>query len=355
MNDPRRDLLRLNGAHILVTGGTGALGRRLVSVLDDAGARVSVLTRSPETATRLWPRIGIDCRYGDLKKPNTLNAALKGIELIFHLASHSPAPDAPDIYEAPAHWLVTAEGTADLVDAAIAAGVVSLIYISSVKAMGDWAGADGVPADESTPARPETLYGRAKLEAEHAILQAGSSGGLHACVLRLPMVYGLDGKGNLYRMIDAVARGRFPPWPRVLNRRSAVHVKDAISAAMLVATDRRAAGETYLVTDGAAYSTRWIYERICLALGRAIPAWTVPLWCLRLAARVGTAAERVTGKPMPLTAEALTKLAGDAWYSSNKIREALSFVSHHRLDTEIPKMVLAYRNGLQRPASGRSR
>jgi hypothetical protein len=38
-------------------------------------------------------------------------------------------------------------------------------------------------------------------------------------VLRLPMVYGLDGEGNLARMIDAVARGRFPPWPKINNRR----------------------------------------------------------------------------------------------------------------------------------------
>ena len=355
MKHSGRGVIRLSGARVLVTGGTGKLGRQLVSTVRGAGARVSVLTRSPETASRLWPPMAVDCRHGDLTEATSLNEALRDIDLVFHLASYSPRPDEPDIYDAAPHWAVTAEGTRHLVDAALAAGVAALIYISSVKAMGDGAGADGRPADESTPARPETLYGRAKLEAEHAILQAGSSGGLHACVLRLPMVYGLDGKGNLYRMIDAVARGRFPPWPRVLNRRSAVHVKDAISAAMLVATDRRAAGETYLVTDGAEYSTRWIYEQICLALGLAIPAWAVPLWCLRLAAQVGTAAKRATGKPMPLTADALTKLAGDAWYSSHKIREALSFVSYHRLDTEIPKMVLAYRNGLQRPASDRSR
>jgi nucleoside-diphosphate-sugar epimerase len=131
-----------------------------------------------------------------------------------------------------------------------------------------------------------------------------------------------------------------------------VHVNDVISAAMLVATDRRAAGETYLVTDGSEYSTRWIYEQIRVALGLAIPAWTVPLWCWQLSARVGTAAERLIGKPMPLTTDALTKLAGDAWYSSSRIREALSFVSHHRLNTEIPNMVRAYRDGLERPAPG---
>ena len=352
MRHSGRGVSRLSGARVLVTGGTGKLGRQLVLALHDAGAHVSVLTRFPETASRLWPRSKVDCRYGDLTEPTSLNEALRDIDLVFHLASYSPRPDEPDIYEAALHWSVTAEGTRHLVDAAAATDVAGLIYVSSVKAMGDGAGANGRPADESTPARPETLYGRAKLEAEHAILQAESSGGLHACVLRLPMVYGLDGKGNLYRMIDAVARGRFPPWPRVMNRRSAVHVNDAITAAMLVATDTRAAGETYLVTDGAAYSTRWIYEQICIALGLATPAWTVPLWCWRLAAQVGTAVERVTAKPMPLTLDALTKLAGDAWYSSHKIRKALPFVSHHRLDTEIPKMVLAYRNGSQRPASG---
>jgi len=352
MKDPRLDVIRLNGARVLVTGGTGKLGRQLVSALCDAGARVSALTRSPDTASRLWPATGVDCRYGDLAVPNSLPEALKDIELVFHLASYSPRPDEPDIYEALSHWSVTADGTRHLVDAAVAAGVAGLIYFSSVKAMGDMAGAEGQPADESTPARPETLYGRAKLEAEHGILQAGSNGLLHACVLRLPMVYGLDGAGNLYRMIDAVACGRFPPWPRVTNRRSALHVRDAISAAMLVATDRRAAGQTYLVTDGSEYSTRWIYEQIRLALGLAIPAWTLPLWSWRLAAQVGTAAERLTGKPMPLTTVALSKLAGDAWYGSGKIREELSFVSHHRLDTEIPKMVQAYRIKSGHPAAG---
>jgi nucleoside-diphosphate-sugar epimerase len=183
-------------------------------------------------------------------------------------------------------------------------------------------------------------------------LQAGLKTGLHVCVLRLPMVYGLGLGGNLYRMIDAIARKRFPPWPQVLNRRSAVHVEDAINAAILVATDSRAAGETYLVTDDVEYSTRWIYEQISLALGWPIPTWTLPFCCWRLAARIGTLGERLTSRPMPLNTTALSKLAGDAWYSSRKIRDTLSFTSRHHLGTEIPSMVRAYRQGLERPASG---
>jgi nucleoside-diphosphate-sugar epimerase len=347
-----RDNRRLSGTRVLVTGGTGKLGRQLVTALHGAGALVAVLTRSPNVAGGLWQHTDIACILGDLTEPDSLRQALEGVELVFHLASYSPRLDEPDLYEAPSHWPVTAVGTRDLLDAAVAAGVSGLIYLSSVKAMGEGAGADGRPADEATPARPETLYGRAKLEAEQAVLQAGFSNGLHVCVLRLPMVYGLGAGGNLYRMIDAVARGRFPPWPQLVNRRSAVHVDDLVSAALLVATDPRAAGETYLVTDGVEYSTRWIYEQIRLALGWPIPTWTLPFCCWRLAARVGTLGERLTGRPMPLNTTALSKLAGDAWYSSRKIRDTLSFTSRHHLGTEIPSMVRAYRQGLERPASG---
>jgi nucleoside-diphosphate-sugar epimerase len=143
-------------------------------------------------------------------------------------------------------------------------------------------------------------------------------------------------------MIDAVARGRFPPWPRVENRRSAIHVDDAVRAALLLASDPRAAGQVYLATDGRAYSTRWLYEQIRLALGRPAPAWVVPLWLLKTAASAGSLAERLTGRAMPLTRVGLSKLTGDAWYSSEKIRRDLGFEPEHSLEREIPDLVRAY-------------
>lgn len=343
--------MRLNGARVLVTGGTGKLGRQLVSALHDTGGRVSVLTRAPERASGLWLDLPIDCRYGDLTDPSPLFRTLEGVDVVFHLASHAPPPAAAKPYHLPAHWSVTAEGTRRLVNAAVAVGVGRLVYFSSVKVMGDRAGAAGRPADESTPVRPSCLYGRAKLAAEQAILDAGAARRMQVSVLRLPMVYGLVGQGNLARMIDAVGRGRFPPWPRVENRRSAVHVADVVKAALLVATDNRAAGETYLVTDGFEYSTRWLYEQVCTAMGVPQPGWTVPLWCLRAVARLGSVGEELTGRAMPLTTDLLDKLITDAWYSSRKIREGLSFVPSHRLDAEIPKMVSAYLNRAPAPRS----
>ncbi|MBP6582440.1 MAG: NAD-dependent epimerase/dehydratase family protein [Chromatiaceae bacterium] len=334
---------------VLVTGATGKVGRHLVQALLGEGARVTVLTRAPEKARTLWPGAPVTCRAGDLGDAASLAAALVGIDCVFHLASYSPGPDEADIYEAPAHWTVSAEGTRNLVAAAVlSGGIHRLVYLSSIKVMGDAAGAGPQPADEQTAPLPDSLYGRAKLEAERQVLTSGGTGGLPTCVLRLPMVYGLAGQGNIARMIDAVARHRFPPWPPIDNRRSAIHVEDAIRAALLAAWHPQAVGQIFLVTDGEHYSTRWLYKQIRLALGLPLPRWAIPLWVLWFAASLGSLGERLTGRAMPLTRAGLSKLTGDAWFSSERIRQELGFQSHHRLSAEIPLMVRDYRRLLAR-------
>ncbi|WP_043755867.1 NAD-dependent epimerase/dehydratase family protein [Imhoffiella purpurea] len=324
---------------VLVTGATGRVGRALVAALLERRCPVAVLTRSPEAARRLWPDGAVEVRLGDLRDPESLTGVGEDIQTLFHLASYAPRPDEPDIYNAPDHWPVTAEGTRNLLSRLDDSPLERILYVSTIKAMGDRAGARGHPADEDTPAEPESLYGRAKLNAEQAVLAWGRARGIQADVLRLPMVYGLEHEGNIVRMIEAVAKGRFPPWPRIHNRRSAVHIQDAVKAALLIAERPQDPGETYCVTDGRAYSTRWIYERIRLALGRPIPAWTVPEWMLKTAAAAGSLIERLLKRRMPLTLEGLSKLTGDAWYSSVKLQRRRGFTPRHSLEDEIPRLV----------------
>jgi nucleoside-diphosphate-sugar epimerase len=325
--------------NILVTGATGQVGRALVSALLHEGESVSVLTRVPESARDLWPDQPVAVRVGDLTEPSSLESVCDGIETVFHLASYAPRSDEPDLYNAPSHWPVTAGGTANLMARVADSSVKRLVYLSTVKAMGDQAGARGRPADETLTPAPDTLYGRAKLAAEQRVLATGQATDIQASVLRLPMVYGLDGKGNLARMIAAIAAGRFPPWPRIDNHRSAIHVADVVDAARLVARHPASDGETYCVTDGRGYSTRWIYERILLALDRPLPRWAVPWWMLQAAAAGGTLGERLLGRRLPLTLDGLAKLTGDAWYSSEKLERMLGFMPRHSLDTEIPRLV----------------
>lgn len=342
MTLPPADPLPLRAVPTLVTGATGKVGRYLVTALLEQGAEVALLTRRPSNARSLWPGKRLDIRRADLTEPSTLAGRLDGIELIFHLASHTPAPWEPDVYQTPAHWAVTAEGTRNLVDAALATRVRRLVYLSSVKVMGAAIDTGGGPVDESTPPAPDTVYGHAKLAAERSVLAAGASGRLHVSVLRSPMVYGLAGAGNIMRMIEAVARNRFPPWPKIDNRRSSVHVRDLVAAALLAATHPRASGRTYLVTDDKGYSTRWLYERIRHALGKPVPGWSVPYRVLATAAYGATWLEKLLHRRMPLDRAGLRKLTENAWFSSRRIRAELGFKPHHNLENEIPAMVEEY-------------
>lgn len=324
---------------VLVTGATGRVGRALVDTLLRQGVPVVVISRRPERVAGLWPGEAVEGRRADITDRRSLRGVCEGTDTLFHLASYTPRPDEPDIYEAPSHWPVTAEGTANLMAEVAASAIRRVLYLSSIKAMGDAAGALGRPADEDTPPAPDSLYGRAKLAAETSVLSVAKASGIRASVIRLPMVYGVGAEGNIPRMIAAVAANRFPPWPRIGNRRSAIHLDDAIAASILASLHPASAGETFIATDGEAYSTRWLYEQILQALGRPLPSWSVPAGVLHAAALAGTLAERVSGRRMPLTLSGLSKLTGDAWFSSDKIRRLIGFRPRYSLESEIPRMV----------------
>lgn len=324
---------------VLVTGATGFIGRRLVEALLARGAAVSVLTRDPARAPAEWRTRGVGVREGDLLKAAMVRGACEDVDTVFHLASHSERPGAGI---ANGHQELSVKGTEALLDEAERAGVKRFVYASSAKAMGEvtkWC------SDETTEARPLSDYGRAKLAAERLVSNMGTRAGVETCSLRLPMVYGPDPKGNLLRMIAAIDRGWFPPLPETGNRRSMVHVDDAVQALMLANTSA-AAGNTYLVTDNQIYSTRQIYEAICRALARPIPRYSVPAWCISLAAVAGDLVRTTTGVNVPLTRAALRKLRSSACYSAEKIRRELGYQPLHTLYSALPEMVAAYRAGV---------
>lgn len=327
------------GKRVAVTGATGKLGQRLVAALIERGVQVKALTREPRRAAERFPDPRIEWIRGDLTNPGSLPPLLASTNVLFHLASHSPGPGAVGIYQASEHWQVSAEGTAHLLAAAAQAAVPTRIYLSSVMAMGAGTRADGAPADELTEARPASLYGLAKRAAELQLLTAGTASGQRATVLRAPMVYGIAGEGNLVQMITAIARGRFPTWPRHENLRSAVHADDLVAALLLAAEHRAAAGRLYLVTDGQPFSTRWLDQQIRQALGRSTGRGGLPLGVWRAAAAVGSLLERVSRGRMPLTRERLDKLRANAHYSSARIEHELGFRASHSLASVLPGLV----------------
>lgn len=291
--------------NVLVVGGGGFIGRRVE------------IPRMRRLVRYAKPLPGFV--VGDLENSGSLRLACKGIDTVFHCAgyAHAFSGSSPEM-----HWRVNFVGTKNLLDAAVQSGVSRFVFLSSVKAMAE---PGDSCADEEWPGAPKTEYGRAKRAAEEAVLEAGAKYGMHVANLRPAMVYGRGGRGNLERMVRGVRAGWFPPLPRTGNRRSLVHVNDLVSAMYLAAKHPKANANTFIVADETAYSGREIYDAIRAALNLPARNWSVPQALLKAGATVCDCLGAITGKQMPMSAEAVDRLLGSACYSSARIRRELGW------------------------------
>ena len=319
----------------LVTGGSGFLGRALVAALLSRGHRVRTLGRRPAAG---------DAVVADLSREELPASAFTGIDTVFHLAALTHAEARAG--EESDYRALNVEGTRRVLAAAVAAGAQRLVFVSSVKAVGE-GGLERI--EEDAEPRPTTSYGHTKLAAERLVLAAADR--LHVAVLRLPMVYGPGQKeGNLARLVAAIDRGVFPPPPRHPTRRSMVHRDTVVDALLLAAADARAAGRTYVVADPRPYSAPELYDWVREALGRPPVRWATPRTLLRIAAGGGDLAARLLRRPVPFDSEAFEKLFGSAWYACDRIGRELGFQPHRTLRETMPELVASHRARAARSA-----
>jgi UDP-glucose 4-epimerase len=169
--------------------------------------------------------------------------------------------------------------TQRLAQAAEAAGIPHFVFISSVAAAAD---RSEVPIDCQVAARPRTMHGRCKLEAEQ-VLSANFTG--RTSVLRPPMIYGEGMRGNPLRIMSLVARGWPIPLGGLTNRRSILYAGNA-AAAVLSVMQSACSSLTSYVTDDVLVSTSTLVAEMGLALGRPARLWPCPTALLRGAGRV---------------------------------------------------------------------
>lgn len=300
---------------VLVTGATGFIGARVAADLAAHGFEVRRMVRAGPAAQ--------DAVCADLLDPPSLARACAGVELVVHCAGLAHVFGGREREEA-LHDAVNFGGTVALAEAAAAAGVRHLVFLSSVKAMG---APGAVRADEDWPVPPETPYGRAKRAAEEALAELSVRRGMAVTSLRLAMVYGRGSRGNLERMLAGIRAGWFPPLPDTAGVRSLVHVSDAVSAVRAVLDEPRAFGRVWIVAHGEAHTAAAIQDCARSLLARPPLRWRLPAAWLRGAGRVGDLAGRLAGRPMPLDSAVVARLLEAEHYSPDAIRDVIGWVA----------------------------
>lgn len=168
---------------ILVTGGTGFLGRHLVPGLSHAGFSLRVLTRDPARHPWLAAFSNVEVIQGDVTNAELIHQAMIGCRYVIHAAGlFSLWGDEKDFFQ------TNVKGTENVVRTAAAERIERLIYVSTAAIMGDHPGDDII--DENYPPHPADPYQRSKLEAEQAVLRCFEDTGMPCIVLRPGAFYG---------------------------------------------------------------------------------------------------------------------------------------------------------------------
>jgi nucleoside-diphosphate-sugar epimerase len=225
---------------LLVTGGTGFLGSRLIPKLIENGHGVLALARSPSSERKLRA-LGATPFWSDLESSEPL--ALPSVDAVVHAAAYFrfSGPRAP-------YFQTNVEGTIALLDAAEKAGASTFIYVSAAGIIMDDQGSPIFDADESTPTHPNSFsaYLASKSRAEAAVLAANKSG-FRTIALRPPAIWG---PGDMFsqELPRVIKSGQFAFINRGDYPVAICHVDNVIEA-IHCALARGTGGRAYFVND----------------------------------------------------------------------------------------------------------
>ena len=259
---------------IFVAGATGVIGRRLIPILVAEGHTVTAIARSSDKRLEL-ARVGAKTVAADLFSPAALHGAVRGHDAVVNVATHVPHPPWKIFLRSA--WAendrIRREGSANLVDAAIAGGAARFIQESFAPVYPD--GADRW-IDETAPLAP-TSYNRTVLDAERSARRFTESGRT-GVVLRFGGFYGPDAE-HLADTIRMIRKGRAPMPGDAGAFISSCHHDDAASA---VAAALVVEPGAYNVVDDQPVTHREYVDSLAAALGvpppRLPPKWAMPLF-----------------------------------------------------------------------------
>ena len=298
---------------VLVTGGTGVVGRPLVERLVADGRDVRALART-QAASDALQALGAQPVRGEVLDAGSLQEAVRGCGTVFHVAGMN----AMCLRDPEPMYRTNVEGSENIVRAATAKGVARVVYTSSASTVGEERGTIG---SEDSPHRGRYLshYERSKHHAERRVLTLAGELGLDLVCVNPSSVQGPGRSTGSARLLVDVVKGRLPVL--VETPISLVDIRDCTEGHML-AESRGIRLERY-VLSGASVTTREAVELLRRIWGRPERVWWIPP---SVAITGGTAVELVgtiVRRDVPVCREAVRTLLHGHRYDGSKAEREL--------------------------------
>lgn len=259
----------------LVTGGSGYFGSLLVERLGRGRCRIFDINdaedRHPDT----------EFRQGDIRDPDAINAAMQGIEAVFHNVAQVPLAKDRSLFRT-----VNIDGTRNMLEAARRNGATKIVYTSSSAVFG---APKSNPVTEETVPSPGESYGLAKYEGE-LLCQRYVQEGLDVSIVRPRTIMGHGRLGIFQILFEWIRQGRNVP---VLgagdNVYQFIHAEDLADACILAA--HRRGPRTYNCGASRFGTMREVLEALCRHAGTGSKVRSVPMapavWGMKVTSALG--------------------------------------------------------------------
>lgn len=313
-----------------VTGGSGFIGSHLIDALLKSGWQVRALAHK----SRILQEANVEVQRGDICDQGALREGLKGVDVLFHLAS---ALGSSTIGRSE-FFRVNASGTEAVLTAARGHQVKRIIHLSSAGVLGKVREED--VADEAYPPQPASIYEEAKLKGENAALRFAQEG-MDVVVIRPGWVYGPRDR-RTFKLIKTISSRKFI-WPaKGKARQTPVYIDDLIKG-ILLSVEKAKTGEVYHLAGEEILTAREIIEAIAAACGKTAPRLSLPYLPARLAALLLEKTYRPFKREPPLNRAKLSFFTHSKPLSIQKAKTDLNFSPEIHFEQGIRRAVTWYK------------
>ena len=257
---------------IFITGATGFIGRAL-SDNTDTQFRCAVRNSSQGTFSDEYT---ID----DIGPFTCWDGAFTDCEVVIHLAglAHSKSYSECDYNS------INVEATLNLAKQAATSGIKRFVFVSSICVNGPFT--FDQPFTNIDIPNPHNVYAKSKLKAETGLKQIASDTGMELVIVRPTLVYGPNAPGNFASLCKLVKIFPILPFGVTQNKRNFISVHNLTDLLIVCAKHPNAAGHIFLASDNHSISTKEFTNAIALGLNKKISQIPIPLFLIRLVAKI---------------------------------------------------------------------
>lgn len=292
---------------ILILGNAGFIGNYLTRSLLREGHEITGL----DIKDAVHDISGFNHINGDICDKEVIAKAVKGIDLIIHLAAmHQDFGVTREEY-----FRVNEGGTRNVLYAASKAGVKKFIFFSSVAVYGK------NEADEDTHPKPINDYGKSKLAAENAIKEwFHQDESRSVIIIRPTVVFGINNFANMYNLIDKVIRRKFVWVGNGQNIKSSAYIENINDFTVFLINRMTSGYEVFNYCDEP-LTTRQIIEKITKYSGTSVPNFKIPFGIAKIGGKIIDLAANLTGINFPITGARIEKFRTKTYFKSKRIQK----------------------------------